>query len=349
MYAVLEDRLRASRFKLERHEQELLECWVSDSYEHLCSEQDMFVDVLQKNDAPPMGVADYAVLWTVMAGDLFELCKSVAAKKAMWAAIAAVAMEQGTPLLLKQTIPFLEERKEWMPKKVEERGLSPFVGTYNGNDYRTSTLVVAAQRMKTGDLAASEHLRSWLKTTTLAPGVLPVRKYGTGKALEATQVHENQLKWLEVVIPFCEKHPHDMLMSPHVCIDLPFKPAAQLALHCASRLSQGHQQWLYANTILSCNNPSELRQFWETVLEKTTDEQHRDIRLHMAMTQVQSKDAHNLAMDADPRTVALMESLGTFSQKGLADLLYTRWMHPPNQTVELPPSWFDDSNPSFGL
>lgn len=345
----LETRLGASRFKLQPYEEGLIEYWVMSSYDKLCADQDMFGDLLQQQGKPATDITDYTALWLMMAQDMFGICRSVAAKKSMWGAIANVALEQGSSHITRNTASFLESRSEYMPADAVKRGISCFVGIYREHDYRLSTLTLAAQRLSRGDLPASEHVRQWLKSITLAPGVLPARKYGTGSTLGHPEMQENQRKWLDVVVPFCEHHPKEVLLSEHVFLDLPFKPQPELVLHCAAQLSQEHQQWLYANVIWSNTNSSELLNFWDKVLEKTTEEQHRDLRLHLAMTQLKNVDVHHFASSVDPQTVAVMDSLGTYSQKGLADLLYTRWLSPPHRTIELPTAWFDENEAGVGL
>lgn len=353
-YGLAED-LRASRFPSKKYDSVIIEDWLLLQYERACEYEDRIGDELFHLDKGeghfPVGAQQYALLWEGITQSAFSLCKSATAKKAMWGAIATATMMQSNALLVKRSAPFLLEHAKWMPRDAGAKKIDVFAGNFSPKDHRLTTLVIASQRMQLGDPAGSAHIRQWLAAISLAPGVLPIRKWAATSIEDrkSEDARRNQTLWWEAVVPFCRMHSTDKLLSESIFFYLPISPTKEAGLDLVKSLPQLHQQqWAYANIVGGSNTPEETRNFWTQALSEKVPQRELDLRLHLALLQLRGRDADNLARDIDGSTAAMLDSLGTYSTKMMSDMLYARWLDQPVvETPELPLDWYDDTTLGF--
>lgn len=346
----LAEDLNASRFPKTKYHPGVLQEWLLVQYERACAHQDMLVDnmAFMNNAAPVIGANDYASLWHHIIETAFDVCKSATAKKAIWGAVALATIGQDNALLVKHAAPLLYMRAKSMPADAKEKRIDIFAGEYSANDYRLTTLVAATQRLQMGDANANEHVRQWLKSICMAPGVLPARKQKASPGVEAKEeTRANQVLWWEVVVPFCQTNPNELLLSDKVFPYLPIAPGHETGQHLVRSLPERHQQWAYANILGTGQNPSEMCAFWRQAFPDSLTPEIRDCRLHLAMLQLKPDDAKELAAAVDGPTVAMLETLDSYSAKTMADMLYGRWFSKPQEAPELPKDWYDDTTLGF--
>ena len=65
------------------------------------------------------------------------------------------------------------------------------------------------------------------------------------------------------------------------------------------------------------------------------------------MLQLKPDDAKELAAAVDAPTVAMLETLDSYSAKTMADMLYGRWFSKAADAPELPQDWYDDTTLGF--
>ena len=343
--------LNGSRFPKNKYPQGVIQEWLLVQYERACEAQDFMVEnmAFMDNQTPVLGANDYASLWEGIVEEAFETCKSVTAKKTIWEAAALATISQNNALLVKHAAPLLYQRAKFMPPDAKEKRIDIFAGSYSAKDYRLTTLVAATQRLQLGDEAANEHVRQWLKDISLAPGVLPMRKRNAAPNANAKdEARDNQVLWWEVVVPFCQKNPAEVLLSDKIFFYLPITPEKETALHLIQSLPAVHQQqWAYANIFGVSNKPEATRDFWVQAFPPDLAPAMRDCRLHLALLQLKSNDAKALAETVDMPMVAMLETLDTYSIKTMSEMLYGRWLAKAEDTPELPEDWYDDTALGF--
>ena len=342
--------LNGSRFPKNKYPQGVIQEWLLVQYERACEAQDFMVEnmAFMDNQTPVLGANDYASLWEGIVEEAFETCKSVTAKKTIWEAAALATISQNNALLVKHAAPLLYQRAKFMPSDAKEKRIDIFAGTYPDKDYRLTTLVAATQRLQMGDSEANTHVRHWLKSICMAPGVLPIRKRSAAPSVEAKEeARANQVLWWEVVVPFCQKNPNESLLSDKIFPYLPITPGQETGQHLVRSLPELHQQWAYANILGAGQNLSEMCSFWRQAFPDNLPPAVRDCRLHLAMLQLKPDDAKELAAAVDAPTVAMLETLDSYSAKTMADMLYGRWFSKAADAPELPQDWYDDTALGF--
>ena len=340
--------LHATRFPASKYPPGMLEDWLLVQYERACEKQDMssgsYLD-----GGKPVGANTYACLWRNIVEDAFETCTSVIAKKAIWIAAASATIMLNDAILVKHVAPSLYLRARFMPRDAKGGNFNFFAGHYTHKDYRVTTLVAASQRLQLGDKVANEHIRQWLSSISMAPGVLPIRKYSADPdTAKEAQLLQNNALWWDVVVPFCKNNPDDKLLSDKIFFYLPISPGKEAALNLVQTLTIPHQQqWAYANILFTGKTPLDAREFWEQAFPKSIAMVTQDCRLYLALFQLRADDAKTLAARIDTPLVTMLDSLGSYSIKTMAEMLYARWLDKTEDTPELPKDWFDDTLLSF--
>lgn len=341
--------LQESRFPVHTYSTELIADFLLWHYEKRCERQDLLDENILDVEYPPFAARGYGALWENIISHSFSICKSSRAKRSMWAAIAQATISQDDPLLVKYAATLLGKNSQWMPKEAKEQKTAFFGGVYAPGDYRLTTLVCAVRRMQEDDAAGQEHIRQWLISLCLAPGVLPMRKHAAMPSENTSHVmRRNQTFWWEVVVPYCNKAPHDALLSERIFPYLPISPGEEEGRHLINSLpSMQHQQWAYANLLGVMQNANETYSFWKNSFPTTLTSSERDLRLHCGLLQVASSYAQELATEVDSPTVAMLESLNSYSRKTMVDLVYTRWLDQSQNSSELPQNWYDETDFGF--
>lgn len=340
--------LQATRFPTSKYPPGMLEDWLLAQYDRACERHDM-LDGLHLDGRNSVGADDYSRLWANIVEDAFDTCKSITAKKAIWGACASATLLHNNAMLVKQTAPILYERTRFMPKGAKEKRIDIFAGVYAPNDFRLTTLVAASQRMQMGDASANSHIRQWLQAISMAPGVLPIRKHSAAPSTaDKEQLRTNHVLWWDVVVPFCKKNPDDKLLSDKIFFYLPVNPGKEAAQHLVQSLSIPHQQqWAYANILFAGQTPQDAKEFWEQAFSKSIAHTTQDCRLYLALFQMRTDDAKELARKIDAPLIAMLESLDSYSIKTMAEMLYARWLDKTEETPELPQDWFDETSLGF--
>lgn len=338
--------LRSARFPTKQYESGMLEEWLFLQFDDACTRQEQFTDQVSYLDETlkPFCAGSPADLWLTIIADAFDMCKSTAAKKCMWGAIAQATLSQDEPSFIKQSAAFLYERAQWMPKNIKEKRIAFFAGSYSPEDYRLHTLLAAAQRLQQNDAVAKAHLGQWLKSISMAPGVLPIRKRMATPWIEnKDEMRRNKMLWREVVVPFCRNNPQETLLSNKIFFYLPISPTLLEGTHLIESLKEAHQQqWAYANIVGLEQTLDDALQFWEQAFPDTLPQHMRDFRLHVALLQLDPERGKILSENVDLPTVAMLESLGDYSKKSMTDVVHSRWINNVEGAAELPKDWYDE-------
>lgn len=350
LYLVAQD-LQSTRFPTERYKAGVLEEWLFVQFDDACARQERFTDpvlYLDKN-LKPFCIGRPEDLWLTIIADAFDMCKSTAAKKCIWGAIAQATLSRDEPVFIKKSADFLYERARWIPKNAKDKRIEFFASIYTPKDYRLHTLVAAGQRLQQNDAVANAHVGQWLKSISMAPGVLPIRKRMATPSSEGKEgMRKNQILWQEVVVPFCRENPQETLLSNKIFFYLPISPTLLEGTHLIESLKDAHQQqWAYANILGPEQTLNDSLRFWEQAFPDTLPQHMRDFRLHLALLQLDPERGKVLSGKIDLPTVAMLESLGDYSKKSMADVVYSRWMDKLEGTSELPNDWYDAGSLGF--
>ena len=344
-YLLAQD-LQSTRFPTKQYESGMLEEWLFLQLDEACARQEQFTDQISYLDETlkPFCTGSPADLWLTIIADAFDMCKSTAAKKSMWGAIAQATLSQDEPAFIKQSAAFLYKRAQWIPKNIKEKRIAFFAGIYSPNDYRLHALVAAVQRLKKNDAAANAHVSQWLKFISLAPGVLPIRKQMATPWLEnKDEMLRNKILWREVVVPFCRNNPQETLLSNNIFFYLPISPTLLEGTRLIENLKEAHhQQWAYANIVGIEQTLDDSLRFWGQAFSDTLPQQTRDFRLHLALLQLDSERGKVLSKKTDSATVAMLDSLGDYSKKSMTEVLYSRWINNVEGAAELPKDWYEE-------
>ena len=335
-YYEVANALGQSRFPAMAHPEARIGHWLYEQFEQLCQKHHDVAGQLN------LSVLSEAAIWKMLSTDAFAMCRSAVAKRAMWSAIAMSSKQFNDARIIQAIAPFLLESSQWRPKDALAKNIECFAGIYTPGKYERASLLTAAQNVGINP-SADSFVREWLTHLTLAPGVLPVRKYRAQRgATTEANMQDNAVLWRNVVVPFMKRYPNDPLFGGRMFFHLPINPDEHEAKELLQSLDLPEQrQSVYVNMLCHRRPMPLVLGIWEEAqLGELTPEQ-KDLRLHLAMLHLDGYNARALADCVDPATVGMLDSLGTFTPENMAQLTYTRWFDRPRQTMELPSDWFD--------
>lgn len=332
----LVDALRQSRFPPMLHPEVRVANWL---YQQLDETWQRHQHVFHEHH---LSAVSEAGMWKMIATDALAMSRSAAAKRIMWSAIAMASRDFEDAHMIEAIAPFLLENAQWRPKDAVAKNIECFAGMYTPGKYQLAPLLMAAQNLD-NDPAAKAFVREWLAHLALAPGVLPVQKYRAQRdATSETDMRANAVLWRHVVIPFMRSHPDDPLFGGRLFFHLPINPDEDAGKELLESLDRPAQrQSVYANMLCHRQPTPVVVRIWDDAQTEDLTPEQKDLRLHLAMLHLENYDARKLANRVDPASVGMLDSLGTFTHKDMAQILYTRWVDRPSQALELPTDWFD--------
>lgn len=328
--------LRQSRFPSMPHAEVRVGNWLYQQFDKACERQQSIGRQLDVDMLDEVGV------WKVLAADAFAACRSAAAKRVMWSAIAMTSRQFDEAPMIQAIAPFLREHSQWQPKDAKAKNIECFAGIYTPGKYTLAPLLTAAQQLDI-DPRAQAFVQEWLAHLALAPGVLPVQKYRAQRDATAEEdMRQNAVLWRCVVVPFMKRNPENPLFGGRMFFHLPINPNEHAAKELLQSLdSPAQRQSVYANMLCHRQPTSIVKGIWEEAQAEELTAEQKDLRLHLAMLHVDGHNARTLANRVDAASVAMLESLASFTPGDMAKLTYTRWFDRPQQRVELPADWFD--------
>lgn len=332
----LVEALRQSRFPAMLHPEVRVVNWLYRQLDETWQRHQNVFHELHLNAVSEAGI------WRMIASDALAMSRSAAAKKVMWSAIAMASRDFEDAHLIEAVAPLLLENVQWRPKDAVAKNIECFAGVYTPGKYKLAPLLTAAKNVDS-DPAAQAFVREWLAHLALAPGVLPVQKYRAQRdATSEADMRTNTVLWRHVVVPFMKSHPEEPLFGGRLFFHLPINPDEDEGKELLQALDRpAHRQSVYANMLCYRQPTPIVGRIWEDAQTEDLTSEQRDLRLHLAMLHLEGYDARKLAERVDSASVGMLDSLGTFTHKEMAQITYSRWFDRPSQSMELPTDWFD--------